>query len=220
MTDYATYWQPQSMDEAQYQIDTANAGDKFWQWGRDRAAELWPYMPRFCETVLDYGCGVGRVLTAMPAPYRIGIDVSAEMLAMAREHAPGCEFFLGDGRSIPLGDMTVDFCYSLLVLQHMDADDSVAVVRDTARVLRPGGRCYLLFSAFGDTRYAPGATVPRGPCHWKGQRLGSWHEAHNALAYTPEDVRAIAEDAGLDVLEIIVRDCDPKPGYIALWGQT
>lgn len=215
---YARCWAPGSLPEAMFQIDVGNDGDAFWAWGRERAAELGRYMPRGAECVVDYGCGVGRVLTAIDAPCRIGVDVSREMLALAAGTDPACEWRLTDGRSIPLGDGEADFVYSLLVLQHMDAVDVRAVLADVARVLRPGGTCYLLFSGFGH-EWRPDATLNRAPCVWRGSRQGAWHPAHGALCYAPNILEGLALAAGLDAWQVLQAGDDAHL-YWALWGRT
>ncbi|NLD43952.1 MAG: class I SAM-dependent methyltransferase [Chloroflexi bacterium] len=215
--DYARSWAPGSLDEAMFQIDTGNDGAAFWAWGRERAGELARYMPRGAECVVDYGCGVGRVLTAIDAPRRVGVDVSREMLAMAANTDPACEWRQTDGRSIPLGDGEADFVYSLLVLQHMDAADVGAVIADTYRALRPGGTCYHLFSGFGNG-WSPNATLARGPMRWQGSREGAHHPAHGALCYNGTIVDQLGAEAGFGERSVISTGHGDNL-YWALWGR-
>lgn len=216
MTDYASYWAPQSIEEAQYWIDTGNSGEAFWAWGERQAAQLCEYMTSAPLLTVDYGCGVGRVLRCMPGARRVGVDVSEEMLALARENAPDCEFIKGDGRSIPLENDSATFIYSLLTLQHMDGADSLSVVRDAWRVLRRGSSCFLQFSRFGRTRWTPDAVVQRGESSWTGQRSGSWCGAHGALCYESADIELIADMAGFQNYRIKEFTFDPEHPYWAL----
>lgn len=219
MTEYAGYWQPQSLPHAQFLIDTEAGGEAFWQRGKHAADWLCTLLPAMAYVIVDYGCGVGRVLQHMPGSRRIGIDVSAEMLAYARTACCGCEFIQGDGRSIPLPDGSVDFVYSLLTLQHMDAEDVVAVVADVARVLNRGGRCLLEFSTFGPA-WAPHARINRdGESSWTGERSGSWSSAHGALAYTPDVVRQITAAAGLQKISMTSKVISPASGYLEYLGE-
>ncbi|MGE0026692.1 MAG: methyltransferase domain-containing protein [Thermoleophilia bacterium] len=97
--------------------------------------------------IVDVGCGLGddvRALALRTAPggRAIGVDVSASMIAEARrrsEGAPGSggEFHVADATSLPLEDGTADGCRCERVLQHVE--DPAAVVREMARVVRPGG---------------------------------------------------------------------------------
>jgi len=100
------------------------------------------------ETVLDLGSGAGAdvLISARrvgPAGRAIGLDMTDEMLALAREHAESAgaanaEFVKGHIEEIPLADASVDVVISNCVI-NLSADKQ-AVLREVARVLRPGGR--------------------------------------------------------------------------------
>ena len=88
-------------------------------------------------TCLDLGCGSG---VAVPALTDLGwtvagVDVSDRMLELAR--ARGAEVTRADAAELPFGDGVFDAVVS--VWTHTDVDDFGAVVREAARVLRPGG---------------------------------------------------------------------------------
>jgi len=100
------------------------------------------------ETVLDLGSGAGAdvLISAgrVGATGRvIGLDMTDEMLALARENAAragasNVEFVKGHIEEIPLGDASVDVVISNCVINL--SGDKPAVLREVARVLRPGGR--------------------------------------------------------------------------------
>lgn len=100
------------------------------------------------ETVVDLGCGGGLdVLLAArkvgPSGRAIGIDMTDEMIALARRNASrsgltNVEFHQAAIDGLPLGDGTVDCVISNCVINL--APDKAAVFREVARVLRPGGR--------------------------------------------------------------------------------
>jgi len=93
---------------------------------------------------VDIGCGAGRLTRSMAADFAqvIGVDVSEEMLEVARTHisAPNVDLRVGDGVELPVGSATVDAAFSAHVFQHFD---SLALARanfsEIARVLKPGG---------------------------------------------------------------------------------
>jgi SAM-dependent methyltransferase len=224
---YAEYWRPQSLQEAMFQADVVNTDPHAYDsWGARWADTLHCYLPHPTRVIVDYGCGTGRVLRHMvgtattgkprKAKRLVGVDISEQMLSYIVD-SDGIETHVGDGRSIPVGDEEADFVYSLLVLQHMDADDVLSVVQDTHRVLRSGGRCFHLFSAFG-LAYRPGQTLGRGPCVWTGDASTSSHGAHGAIAYREADVRAIALQCGIEVISILHYNDDPNLAYYALVG--
>jgi arsenite methyltransferase len=100
------------------------------------------------ETVLDLGSGAGadvlisaRRVGATGKAY--GLDMTDEMLALARANAAAAgaenvEFLKGYIEEIPLPDASVDVVISNCVI-NLAADKDV-VLREAARVLKPGGR--------------------------------------------------------------------------------
>jgi arsenite methyltransferase len=100
------------------------------------------------ETVLDLGSGAGGdvLISArrVGATGRaIGLDMTDEMLALARANAAAAgvenaEFLQGYLEEIPLPEASVDVVISNCVI-NLAADKRV-VLAEAARVLRPGGR--------------------------------------------------------------------------------
>ncbi len=100
------------------------------------------------ETVLDLGSGGGIdvLLSAQrvgPSGKVYGLDMTDEMLALANRNkeaagATNVEFLKGNIEQIPLPDNSVDVIISNCVINL--AADKREVLRETFRVLRPGGR--------------------------------------------------------------------------------
>jgi arsenite methyltransferase len=100
------------------------------------------------ETVVDLGSGGGLdvFLAAQmvgPTGKAIGIDMTPEMLELARANAaksglPNVEFHQSTIDKLPLADESVDCVISNCVINL--ASDKQAVFREIARVLKPGGR--------------------------------------------------------------------------------
>jgi SAM-dependent methyltransferase len=100
------------------------------------------------ETVLDLGSGGGIdvLLSAKrvgPSGRAIGLDMTDEMLALARANATeagatNVEFLKGTIEEMPLAGDSVDVVISNCVINL--AADKGAVFAEIARVLRPGGR--------------------------------------------------------------------------------
>lgn len=104
--------------------------------------------PRPGETVLDLGCGAGLDLylyaTAIgPTGRAYGLDLSAEMLDKARANLQtvgrdNVSFLQAPADAVPLPDASVDLVTANGIYNL--SPDKAAVMREVARVLRPGGR--------------------------------------------------------------------------------
>jgi SAM-dependent methyltransferase len=98
------------------------------------------------DTVVDVGCGLGRLTRALAGRARavVALDVSGEMLERARELNPELEnvrWVKGDGTSLAgIDDASADAVISHVVFQHIpDPRVTLGYVREMGRVLRPGG---------------------------------------------------------------------------------
>jgi ubiquinone/menaquinone biosynthesis C-methylase UbiE len=103
-------------------------------------------------TVVDCPCGAGPALRALRPPQEVryvGVDLSPSMLSRARRRAwarglSGIELLRADACQVPLPDDSADLFLSYWGLHCFS--DPASALRETARVLKPGGR--LVGSAF------------------------------------------------------------------------
>lgn len=101
--------------------------------------------------ILEIGVGTGMILKEIEPVTRmaVGLDISRGMLAQAA--ARGLKVVEGSGTALPFDDASFDFVYSFKVLAHIEAIHQA--MRETARVLRPGGRAALEFYNRQSLRY-------------------------------------------------------------------
>src|SRR5579862_6032670 len=172
------------------------------------------------ETVLDLGSGGGIdvLLSARrvgPAGKAYGLDMTDEMLALARENQrragiENVEFLRGEIEAIPLPDAAVDVIISNCVINL--SGDKRRVLAEAFRVLRPGGRF-----AVSDVvvRGAIPAALRRNLELWVGCVAGALEETEfkdllrevgfenpeiePTRVYRLEDAREFLAAAGLDV---------------------
>ncbi len=97
------------------------------------------------STVLDVGCGTGRLLSKARTLYSsailLGIDPADGMVKIARSQIPSATIYLGGAESLPLADSSVDVVLSSISFHHWS--DQLGALREINRVLRPGG-CFCL----------------------------------------------------------------------------
>lgn len=163
--------------------------------------------PRPGERILDAGCGTGIFTAAVLAAGAavVGLDLSAPMLARAREDLGGAAFhpLRGDLTRLPLADASCDKTLSVTALEFI-ADGAVAM-RELFRVTRPGGRVVV-------------ATLNRlGP--WAERRRQAGREGHvlfrDAYFRSPTELAALAPVPGrLATAVHFTKDCDPAQARV------
>jgi malonyl-CoA O-methyltransferase len=95
------------------------------------------------NTILDAGCGTGKLARYIERNDIIQLDLAEVMCAVAKRHAPLS--LCGNILQLPLADNSVDVVVSSLAVQWVD--DYSAAYREFMRVLKPQG--WLLLSTFG-----------------------------------------------------------------------
>ncbi|MBR9906583.1 MAG: methyltransferase domain-containing protein [Gammaproteobacteria bacterium] len=132
-------------------------------------------LPNRLGVVLDAGCGPGvnaQALSARAACY-YGFDLSAGMLAQAKEHFPQHTWLQGDLEQLPFAAECFDQIYVNLALQW--ADNLAGVLHQLIQCLKPGGT--LVFSTVLE-----GSMAPLGPLF----RRVTGHSHHNQFLPKPE----------------------------------
>lgn len=194
--DYRELWTPEDERHARALILNTEDEETFERTGRDDAARLSAFHGP-ADTVLDYGCGIGRVArhVAPGCGTLWAVDVSEEMLTMASRRMadrPNMRFARSTGTAVPdVPAGSVDLIYSLLVVQHAEREDAFMILRDFRRMLRPGGTAYITFPNLLSDAYLESFL------HYVETRQSG--NRARARFYTPQEVERLLPAAGLRI---------------------
>ncbi len=148
------FWDEKARENPYWYVSSAGPYDgrnlaEFWASG----PKIWNdlksssgYEPRGSDTVIEIGCGVGRLTRAIaPEVGRVfAFDLSAEMLAIARTsvEAANASFHRAETPALAeIADGSADAFVAYCVFQHLpDLDVLREYLNTAARVLKPGGR--------------------------------------------------------------------------------
>lgn len=178
---------------------------------------------RLDSHIVEIGCGYGRKPQHLRnftlagerfAGRYVGIDIDPELLAYARSHFPSdrFEFFQttqgsrtyagtsaeeGQPYSFPLSDSSQDFVFSTSLFTHLLAEQSENYLRESLRVLKPGGSIFMNYFCY-DHMVEQGALNGRwtfrhqiGPA-----RVESLRSPEAAVAYTRDFLETLCREVG------------------------
>jgi SAM-dependent methyltransferase len=229
------FWNVATLDEARFdRVDTrTDRTEQSWQRLADEdIRQVFDGVTiRPDSTVLELGCGVGRLLVrtreVVPSSARlVGVDISEAMIGFAAQDTASLQnvaLHVTDGAHLSmLADGSVHFAYSLHVFIHI-ADPAVArsYLRELHRVLVPGGRFRFnvrrldLWRGFG---WSPGGLLARAAFLTGLQRTGDgeWHQdgaaEFNGLRWLARDLGRELGRAGFAVESI-----GPRYDMAELW---
>ena len=147
-------WNRRAQHHAQYWIATEDFHDnkRFSESGQQSANALLTTIAPYHDpswTVLDIGCGIGRMLKPLASHFRslVGIDVSGEMIEKSKKWLQGLENVNTlETSGIDLSPFPTEYfnlVYSYVAFQHMPSEVFERYLEESNRVLTPQG--YLAF---------------------------------------------------------------------------
>lgn len=124
----------------------ARLDDEGWTANNHYHTLLLKHVPAKCENALEIGCGTGAFARLLAARCRhvIGIDLSPEMIRVARSRSTrfeNLEFELADAMSWEFPQSHFDFICSIATLHHLEQRELLPKIKDA---LKPGGVFVLL----------------------------------------------------------------------------
>jgi SAM-dependent methyltransferase len=151
------------------------------------------------HTVIDVGCGSGRLAKAL-VPHLAqghygGTDVVDELLQFAAQGCPAhWRFERVEELRIPFPDDHADFACFFSVFTHLLPEESFCYLREASRVVKPGGRIVLSFLEYADNWGIFEQT-------WHAVARGS-RTPHINMFLGRDALQAWADHLGLKVLEL------------------
>ncbi|EHQ88421.1 class I SAM-dependent methyltransferase [Desulfosporosinus youngiae] len=137
---------------------TITAYDKNCNEFNEKFSEFTPYIQKITEfinllepgmNVLDLGCGPGNVsrqLMLSGKRYVIqGIDLSEEMVKLARKNVPAGDFSCRDIREISYRDESFDVIFLSFCIVHLNETEMLDLLQKVSNYLREKGKLYLSF---------------------------------------------------------------------------
>lgn len=207
------------LDDPQVRLDRERAGEVVRRrhlgqtWAESVAGRMelyyspgrsWEATARALMTLLDLGDvldlasgdGVFAELIAAHARSVSCVDISGAVIAAARRRlagSPNVSFHELDMHRLPFADASFDHVFAMHALSF--SRDPGLLLREAARLLRPGGR--LVLAALGRHQ------------HEETQRAYD----HINLGHTPEELQALLRAADLQVIECRVSSREARPPY-------
>ncbi|MFA6171330.1 MAG: methyltransferase domain-containing protein [Patescibacteria group bacterium] len=199
--------------------------DEFHQTRMKNWQPLWGEVVKFAsrvkdgESILDLGCGNGRVLNALAGKKisYIGIDNSSKIIEHARSNYQlsiiNYQFIVGDILGLDkikeVADRKFDYIFCVAVLHHIPGQElRIGFLRQAEKYLKPGGKMLLtswniweqkrfylvlaksiLLKLAGRYEYDFGDIL----FPWKGKNLNSLRYYH---AFTKGELKRLAEKSG------------------------
>ena len=160
---------------------------------------------------LDIGTGPGHlpllVCDRVPDSHVTGVDLSKNMLLHAErhrtasDHADRIEYHRMDAKDLDLPDSHFDTVYSNTILHHIP--DPRSFLAEAQRMLRPGGALLIrdLFRPDSDARCDELVDLYAADASPSQREL---FRASLHAAFTPEELRTIADEAGLTDAEVVI----------------
>jgi ubiquinone/menaquinone biosynthesis C-methylase UbiE len=155
--------------------------------------ELLQKRKRPSATLLEVGCGTGRILSTIherdPRLKLSGVDISKTQISIARRECKGIAFLLATAERLPFRDNSFDYVIFMDVIEHVENPDTM--LREIHRVLKPGGYLY------------GGSPAEGHGIYWLSKKIFGRHFKEEVIGhiqqYTVADLHRRVRKAGLRI---------------------
>jgi SAM-dependent methyltransferase len=181
---------------------------------------------KFNSDIVELGCGCGRIAYPLKGDWfegtYVGVDIDQEMVDYCRQHFPKKQFgfvlsrhksetYSSGSKMMPkaqeeceIGDGdSKDFVYSISLYSHLLEREFEEYLRETFRLLRPGGLMYLTFFCLDHVKLGNRWTF----LHRKGNSyIEDLKYPEAAVAYRRDYVQELVSRIGFREVSILPRD--------------
>lgn len=132
------------LDYRQYKEDGAVTASEFLEWTA-------PFLPQ-PKNILEWGCGVGRIIRHLPGLSKnakvVGADINEAMIAWDAAHIPDVQFVKTDYQPpLPFTGQAFDLVFAFSVFTHIEYRLQQSWLQEIHRILMPDG--IFLFTTHG-----------------------------------------------------------------------
>ena len=148
--------------------------------------------------ICDLGCGPGQIARYLhrQGVKTLGVDLSPKMVAEAQRLNPEIHFHQGNMLSLLDADDSWGGIAAFYCIIHIPREQVVDALREMRRVLKPGGILLVTFHIGEEIKH-----------------IDEWWEKPVNLDfafYLPDQMEAWLKEAGLDLVETLVREPNPE----------
>ena len=188
------------MDAAEYDNLERVEREHWYYAGKRRLVRAWidrVQPPAASAVLLDCGAGTGLFAEEMAAQCRVLVlDDHEESLRLLRKRFQPEQILNLSGAAVPLASQSLDYVTALDVLEHVP--DDAAVVKEFARLVKPGGLAVV--------------TVPASMALWS-----EWDVVlHHHRRYDREQLRALFSDEVWEIVHVNYTNVLVYPGVWAV----
>lgn len=140
------FWDERFKEEAASQLEQSN------QFVAQFPMEAWRIKKvlqelNLSQSIVNLGVGAGRLEAKLlpkikPSQY-LGTDITQETLTKLRQHFPHFTFVQTTLLDLPIENASVDQVLLLEVLEHIKPQETLAVLAEIRRILKPEGRLFI-----------------------------------------------------------------------------
>ncbi len=186
-TEFDRYARSYGQDLEKSLVATGESREFYAQKRIDWTAQCLSRLGFSARRVLDYGCGDGANMPMLAekfgAEYALGVDISSESIAVARQALPGLNF-LSLSEWMPNGSF--DLVFTNGVFHHVPPNERPSCLDAVRSALRPGG----WFAFWENNPWNPGTQYVMSRCAFD----------ENAIKISPREAKKILVGSGFKIV--------------------